>query len=56
MGLFDFAQDIGAKIFGDNVTPESQADKIKRHIETDNPAFIELSKLAKIRIRRGTLQ
>ena len=42
MGLFDFAKDIGAKIFGDKEPPESQADKIKNHIETDNPGITDL--------------
>jgi nucleoid-associated protein YgaU len=42
MGLFDFAKDIGDKIFGDKEPPETQADKIKSHIETDNPGISDL--------------
>jgi nucleoid-associated protein YgaU len=42
MGLFDFAKNIGAKIFGDEEAPETQAEKIKSHIETDNPGISDL--------------
>ena len=42
MGLFDFAKDIGAKIFGDKDEPVTQAEKIKTHIETDNPGIVGL--------------
>lgn len=34
MGLFDFAKGIGNKIFGGDDEP---AEKIKQHIESDNP-------------------
>lgn len=34
MGLFDFAANLGKKIFGDDDEP---SEKIKQHIETDNP-------------------
>jgi len=43
MGLFDFAKDIGAKLFGDKEEPVSQAEKIKAHIETDNPGIKNLA-------------
>lgn len=39
MGLFDFAKDFGKKIFGSGDDP---ADKIKAHIEKDNPGINEL--------------
>ena len=42
MGLFDFAKDIGAKIFGDKDEPVTQEEKIKTHIETDNPGIVGL--------------
>ena len=35
MGLFDFAVDLGNKLFGDD--EQEGADKIKEHIEEDNP-------------------
>ena len=35
MGLFDFAADLGNKLFGDD--EQEGADKIKEHIEEDNP-------------------
>ena len=35
MGLFDFAADIGKKLFGDD--DEDAGDKIRQHIEEDNP-------------------
>lgn len=35
MGLFDFASDLGNKLFGDD--EQEGADKIKEHIEEDNP-------------------
>ena len=39
MGLFDFAASIGKKLFGD----EAEAgDKIKEHIEQDNPGVEDL--------------
>ena len=42
MGLFDFAKDIGAKLFDDKEEPATQAEKIKSHIETDNPGVTDL--------------
>ena len=35
MGLFDFAANIGKKLFGDD--DDEAGDKIKEHIEEDNP-------------------
>ena len=35
MGLLDFAADIGKKLFGDD--DDDAGDKIKQHIEEDNP-------------------
>jgi nucleoid-associated protein YgaU len=35
MGLFDFVSDIGNKLFGDD--EQEGAEKIKKHIEEDNP-------------------
>lgn len=35
MGLFDFAKNIGKKLFGDD--DADAAEKIKAHIEADNP-------------------
>jgi nucleoid-associated protein YgaU len=35
MGLFDFVSDIGNKLFGDD--EQEGAEKIKQHIEEDNP-------------------
>lgn len=43
MGLFDFAKNIGAKLFGDKEEPVTQAEKIKNHIETDNPGVTDLA-------------
>ena len=42
MGLFDFAKNIGAKLFGDEDEPVTQAGKIKDHIEADNPGVTDL--------------
>lgn len=42
MGLFDFAKDIGAKVFGDKEDPAEQAGKVKSHIEKDNPGVADL--------------
>lgn len=42
MGLFDFAKNIGTKLFGDKEEPVTQAEKIKRHIEADNPGLTDL--------------
>ncbi|MGB5605778.1 MAG: peptidoglycan-binding protein LysM [Gammaproteobacteria bacterium] len=42
MGLFDFAKNIGAKVFGDKEDPTEQAAKIKSHIEADNPGIADL--------------
>ena len=39
MGLFDFAADFGKKLFGGDDDP---ADKIKAHIESDNPGVRNL--------------
>ena len=36
MGMFDFAKNIGKKLFGDKDDP---AEKIKQHIEEDNPGI-----------------
>jgi nucleoid-associated protein YgaU len=51
MGLFDFAKNIGAKVFGDEEPPETQADKIKSHIETDNPGITDL----KVAVHEGVV-
>ena len=51
MGLFDFAKNIGAKVFGDKETPETQAEKIKSHIETDNPGISDL----KVAVHEGVV-
>jgi len=39
MGLFDFAADLGKKLFGDDDDP---ADKIQEHIQDDNPGVDNL--------------
>ncbi len=39
MGLFDFAMDIGMKLFG---ADEEASPNIKEHIETDNPGISDL--------------
>jgi nucleoid-associated protein YgaU len=39
MGLFDFAADFGKKLFGNDDDP---SDKIKAHIESDNPGVRNL--------------
>ena len=39
MGLFDFAKNIGNKIFGKDDDP---AEKIQQHIEKDNPGIDNL--------------
>jgi nucleoid-associated protein YgaU len=39
MGLFDFATDLGKKLFGDDDDP---AEKIQEHIEDDNPGVEDL--------------
>lgn len=39
MGLFDFAKDMGKKIFGDDDDP---AEKIKDSIEVNNPGITDL--------------
>lgn len=41
MGLFDFAKNIGKKLFGDD--DADAAEKIKAHIEADNPGIDNLS-------------
>ena len=40
MGLFDFASDIGKKLFGDD--DEDAGEKIEQHIEGDNPGVDDL--------------
>ena len=40
MGLFDFAKDIGNKIFGSD--DDDAGDKLKDHIEQDNPGVSDL--------------
>lgn len=40
MGLFDFAKNIGKKLFGDD--DDDAAEKIKQHIEADNPGIKNL--------------
>lgn len=40
MGLFDFAKDMGKKLFGKDDDP---AEKIKESIEANNPGITELS-------------
>lgn len=39
MGLFDFARDIGEKLFGDDEAPASQSEKIRDHLDKDNPGI-----------------
>ena len=39
MGLFDFASDLGKKLFGDDDDP---AEEIQKHIEEDNPGVENL--------------
>lgn len=39
MGLFDFAKDIGNKIFG---SEDEAPEKLKEHIEEDNPGITNL--------------
>ena len=41
MGLFDFAADIGKKVFG--IGDADAAEKIKENIETNNPGVSDLS-------------
>lgn len=41
MGLFDFAKDIGKKLFG--IGDADAAEKIKSHIEADNPGVDNLA-------------
>lgn len=40
MGLFDFASDIGKKIFGSD--DDDAGDKLQEHIEQDNPGVSDL--------------
>ena len=40
MGLFDFAKDIGNKIFGND--DDDAGDKLKAHVEKDNPGVSDL--------------
>ena len=42
MKLFDFAKNIGAKVFGEKDKPITQAEKIKEHIQADNPGIEHL--------------
>lgn len=42
MGLFDFAKNIGEKVFGDKTDPGEQSEQIKKHIEKDNPGVSDL--------------
>ena len=42
MGLFDFAKNIGDKLFGDDEEPVDQSQKIKSHVEKDNPGVRDL--------------
>ncbi len=42
MGLFDFAKGIGKKIFGSNDDDEKASEKLKKHIEEDNPGIKNL--------------
>ena len=42
MGLFDFVKNIGTKVFADKEDPAEQSEKIKSHIEKDNPGVANL--------------
>lgn len=42
MGLFDFVKTIGDKVFGDDDDPASQSEKIRNHIDKDNPGVSDL--------------
>ncbi|HIQ16370.1 MAG TPA: peptidoglycan-binding protein LysM [Leucothrix sp.] len=42
MGLFDFAKNIGNKIFGSDDDDGAVSDKLKQHIEKDNPGIDNL--------------
>ncbi len=42
MGLFDFAKDIGKKIFGSSDNDEDASAKLQKHIEEDNPGISNL--------------
>ncbi len=42
MGLFDFARNIGKKIFGSDDSDDDAAAKLKQHIEEDNPGINNL--------------
>ena len=46
MGLFDFAADLGKKLFGDDDDP---SEKIKQHIESTNPGIDGL----KVEVKNG---
>ncbi len=46
MGLFDFASDLGKKLFGEKDDP---SEKIQQHIESDNPGVEDL----KIEVEEG---
>lgn len=49
MGLFDFAKDIGSKLFSRD---EEAAEKIREHIEADNPGVKDL----KVGFDQGTVE
>ena len=42
MGLFDFAKNIGKKIFGGDDDEKEASAKLKQHIEEDNPGIENL--------------
>ena len=42
MGLFDFAKNIGKKIFGGDDNEEDASKKLTQHIEEDNPGIKNL--------------
>ncbi len=42
MGLFDFAANIGKKLFGSDDPPAAQATKLQEHIAADNPGVDNL--------------
>ncbi|MFI0399560.1 MAG: peptidoglycan-binding protein LysM [Thiolinea sp.] len=42
MGLFDFAANIGKKLFGKDDPPEQQAAKVQEHIQAANPGLDNL--------------
>ena len=42
MGLFDFARNIGKKIFGGDDSEKEASNKLQQHIEKDNPGLNNL--------------